>query len=214
MLLDNTEIEIMKTAEQVGLRDPNRSAWPFERIIKDFFEDNHFLDKSVLDLGPGQYDFNELARKKGSKGYAIDFDPTIIRLGHYKGFEVINADLRTISINTFGHRFDGIFCRSSINAFWFAKNLDRLCEHIENIANLISDDGWGFIVPWNGVSPSLNLTATREQEILQLQQQAFEDQGFCLCEMSEEKANYYGIFYPNQKPTLFLKNLIAPSELV
>lgn len=200
----------MKTAEQVGLRDPHRSSWPFERIINDFFEDHHFLDKSVLDLGPGQYDFNELARKKGAKGYAIDFDPAVICLGQYKGFEVINTDLRTISISTFDRRFNGIFCRGSINAFWFSKNLDRLYEHIENIANLLFDDSWGFIVPWNGASPSLNLTSIMEQEILEIQKKIFEQGGFYLCEMSEEKAKYYGIFYPGQKPTLFLKNLILP----
>ncbi len=214
MLLDRTEIEIMKTANQVGLRESNRSVFPFERIINDFFDNQHFSGKIVLDLGPGQYDFNELTRKKGAKGYAIDFDPAVIDLGQYKGFEVVKGDLRTISPNTFGCLFDGIFCRGSINAFWFAKNLELLREHIKNIANLLRDDGWGFIVPWNGVSPSLNLTTVMEQEILQLQQTVFEEQGFSLCEISEETAKYYGIFYPKQKPTLFLKNLIAPSDKI
>jgi hypothetical protein len=210
MLLDKTEIEIMKTAKQVNLRDPGRSGLPFERMIDDFFDHQHFSGKVVLDLGPGQYDFNELARKRGAKGYAMDFDPAVIHLGQYKGFEIVEGDLRAISFGTFGHLFDGIFCRGSINAFWFAKNLDRLQDHIKSIASLLQDDGWGFIVPWNGVSPSLNLTAVMEEEILQLQQRVFEEEGFYLCEMSEEKAKYYGIFYPNQKPTLFVKNLTPP----
>lgn len=214
MLLDKTEVKIMEKAEQVALRNPQRSAWPFEKIVNDFFDDSHFADKKVLDLGPGQYDFQELAKTKGAKGYAIDFDPAVIELGNYKGFEVTNADLRRISIDTFGHRFDGMFCRGSINAFWFAQNLDQLYSYSKTIAELLSEDGWAFITPWNGVSSSLNLTATREEEILQVQQKAFEDQGFNLCELSEEDAKYYGIFYPNQKPTLFLKNINTPSHIL
>ena len=161
MLLDKTEIEIMKTAKQVNLRDPGRSGLPFERMIDDFFDHQHFSGKVVLDLGPGQYDFNELARKRGAKGYAMDFDPAVIHLGQYKGFEIVEGDLRAISFGTFGHLFDGIFCRGSINAFWFAKNLDRLQLIARRWLGIYSSLEWSVsIFKFNGCYGGRNFTIT------------------------------------------------------
>jgi len=64
MLTDPEEIRIISIARQKNVRDPNRSREHFHHIFKDFFSKSDFNGLRVLDLGPGQYDFGELARER------------------------------------------------------------------------------------------------------------------------------------------------------
>jgi hypothetical protein len=66
MLIDPREIEIISQARQKNIRDHTRSREHFNNIFKDFFCWIDFKSISVIDLGPGQYDFGLLAMERGA----------------------------------------------------------------------------------------------------------------------------------------------------
>jgi 2-polyprenyl-3-methyl-5-hydroxy-6-metoxy-1,4-benzoquinol methylase len=96
MLKNIDEIEIISKAQQVNIRNPDRSREPFFRILEDFFDLKKINNTKVLDLGPGQFDFGEILKVYNSIVNAIDFDPAVIELGKMKGFKTFNIDMAKI----------------------------------------------------------------------------------------------------------------------
>jgi hypothetical protein len=43
--------------------------------------------------------------------------------------------------------FDGVFCRGSINIFWF--DLEALEDFLEGLTSSLNDGAWLWIAPWN-----------------------------------------------------------------
>lgn len=187
MLLDAREIEIMSHAIQPGLRREHSPREPFERIVDDF--PVGVLDgRAVVDLGPGQWDFGEVARSRGAtRVVGIDSDPAVLELGRYKGFESVEADLRRLP-DDFAGTFDVVFCRGSINAFWFASD-DEQARLNERIAAMVRPGGWLWIAPWN-VAPEGRPDLDGR---LALQADTYRRLGFDVRELDDASAERYGI---------------------
>ncbi len=146
MLYSDTERAIMARAAQANMRIDIVTE-PFEAIAGDF---GLRLDNSrrVLDLGPGQCDLLDIARRSGAETMGIDNDPAVCELGRLRGHSMRLGDLRKGVVPEDGV-FDGIFCRGSINLFWFQNSPDAARAFLESLVAALKPDGWLWIVPWN-----------------------------------------------------------------
>lgn len=137
----------MASARIPSLRKPDRRPRAFLAVIDDFLPRFDFEGSSILDIGPGQWDMLDIARARGAaRTVGIDFDPAVCKLGLMRGHEAVNADL-TEGWPLAGERFDGIFCRASINPYWFRD--EALHRFLDGLAASAAPDGWIWIVPWN-----------------------------------------------------------------
>lgn len=211
VLQDKKAIEIISKAQQKNVRDPRRSRAHFESIFADFLSDQDLASKTLLDLGPGQYDFAELATARGAETHGIDKDPAVVELGRYKKFRAIQADLRQIDPETLTTVYDGLFCKFSINAFWFHLDTSQLVAHVDRLCRLLKPDGWSWIAPWNGVPKKAELQPSKIQQILQLQADQFRRHGFSGFDLTRELSIRYGVHGSTANRALFVRNLTIPS---
>ena len=196
----------MSLARQKNLRDPTRSRVPFENIFDDFFGQIEFSGSSLMDLGPGQWDFGVLAEKKGAKVSGIDNDPAVAKLGHHKGFDVIKGNLRNIE-RYVAKKFDGIFCKFSINAFWFWEDFRRIESFAEAIDSCLYEAGWAWIAPWNGRPKTVQLTLERSAQVLETQLNAFASLGYEVINLSESETRRYGLQGVVENHPIFVKHI-------
>jgi len=148
VLYTDQEREIMKDAVQPNMRKANISVTPFQNIVDDHPDIFDFKDKDVLDIGPGQLDFLDIAKKNGSKTtVGIDFDPAIKELGKVRGHEICVVDLRQ-DWPFHDRQFDLIFCRGSINCFWYTTE-ERLNSFLNCLSSSLRPGGHLWIAPWN-----------------------------------------------------------------
>lgn len=204
MLTDPKAIEIISGARQANVRDPKRSREHFIRIFDDFLWDTDLFDAVVLDIGPGQFDFCELAKEQSALPSAIDKDPAVVELGKYLGFPTVQGDIRDISEYFSEATFDGLFCKFSINAMWF-KTPQEVAEHVRSVCSLLKPGGWGWIAPWNGRPNDNRLDSV--SELIAAQRTAFEQEGFAHCSLSEEQTRHYGVHGSTVDRPLFVRNL-------
>ena len=146
MLYTDSERALMAGALQANMR-LDIVTEPFEAIVTDF---GLRLGESrrVLDLGPGQCDLLDIARRAGTATLGIDNDPAVGELGRLRGHEMRLGDLRKGVLPEDG-LFDGIFCRGSINLFWFQNSPDAARAFLDGLTAALKPDGWLWIVPWN-----------------------------------------------------------------
>lgn len=213
MLKDPREIEIISNARQVQVRNPERSRKHFEDIFSDFLSCVDLEKKLLLDLGPGQFDFAEIARPKGAIVHSIDNDPSVIELGEYKGLNVKLDNLKKLPKIKYDFKFDAVFCKYSINAFWFHDNDDRHREYIESINNLMNEDGFAWIAPWNGVPKKTQLSDIEIQRVLALQADLFKEYGFTGINLTKKLTRRYGVHGITANQALFFRNLDAPKSI-
>lgn len=209
MLKDPHEIQIISRARQKNVRNPRRSREHFDNIFADFFSSTKFEGSAVLDLGPGQYDFCEIARQRGARCFAVDNDPAVIELGRYKGFDVSSVNLKNLDDANWPHvneHLDGIFCKFSINAFWFLRDPGELYDHAQYLDAMLAPSGWGWIAPWNGIPKSANLSHSQASEILDNQLDAFVSLGFRALDLNPESAARYGLTGSVANHRVFVKN--------
>lgn len=213
MLLNETEIGIAANAQQAGMRNPKIDRSPFESIIKDFLSPEFFQGKCIIDLGPGQYDFSELGRSLGATMEHLENDPAIIALGEYKGFKVWDCNMTEFDMPMLRQKYDGMFCKLSISAFWNRTKSENQWSYFKNLLNLIKDDGWGFIAPWNGLSQSHNLSAAEIESTLNRQRSIALSAGFSIYLLPERINNNYGLGGITEDKPLFIKNTKIPNCL-
>jgi hypothetical protein len=207
MLTDPKEIEIIQSAKQKNVRDPNRSREHFHAILKDFFQ-GVALNGTYLDMGPGQYDFGMLAREQGGACHAIDFDPAVIELGRYKGFHATEMNIQHLPRQPLGMQFDGIFNKFTLNAFWGCDEPGTQKQLIDAIAFHMTPDAWAWIGPWNGVPKSAPLSANDIARLLDEQRTLFEGHGFTTCPLSAWQSRRYGIHGDVANNVAFIKKLV------
>jgi hypothetical protein len=201
MLYNQEEIEIIKNAQEPGIRNPLRPRIHFDRIMSRFFKNYDFQDKVILDLGPGHYDFCELARQKGADSHAIELDECVVRLGQYKKFKVIKGNLINPSVfDSFEGKVDLLFCRGSINCTWFNDNYEQE-KYIEKMLSTLKFNGSAWISPCNE-SDSLS----HYQSSLKTQMDVFEKLNFHTFKLHKVQAYMYGIWSDNPK-LIYTKNL-------
>lgn len=213
MLTDPKEIDIISAARSKTVQDPNRSREHFVRIFDEFLRNVRFEGTRLLDLGPGQYDFAEMARRLGSEVYNIDKDPAVLALGRHKGLHVVEGDIKRISREQFPGPMHGIFCKFSINAFWFGDADAELQAHIDEICSMLTPDGWGWIAPWNGLPKNQELSDQRAADILSRQAEGFRRHGFDGVDLTEEQSRFYGVHGLTANRALFYRNVDLPKEL-
>lgn len=165
MLYTDEERAVMAHAIQPNMRAAKISQTPFRNIIADYISENSFKGARVLDIGPGQLDFLDIARElSATSTTGVDFDPAIKKLGELRGHEVHTVDFR--QKNPFGSsKYDLIFCRGSINCFWFATE-ERLSEFLQSISDAMSATARIWIAPWNKPASGQEEYAANVNEIV------------------------------------------------
>lgn len=213
MLNDTTEIDIVSRAEQPNVRNPNRSRASFDSIFEDFLCDVRFEGSELIDLGPGQFDFGELARARGAaRIVGIDKDPAVIELGRHKGFDVRPGLLQGLRASAFPEGFDGVFCKFSVSPFW-AREDAQIHALVDEVAGLVKAGGWAWFAPWNGVPRRRRLSAARVRQVLDIQAGAFRTHGFDAFDISDDLARRYGITGGVANHALFTLNLPLPDAV-
>ncbi|MEZ5773237.1 MAG: class I SAM-dependent methyltransferase [Hyphomicrobiaceae bacterium] len=207
MLTDKTEIEIASRAKQKNVRDPARSREHFFAIMRDFFA-GRTLSGSYVDLGPGQFDFGEIARKEGGTCLGIDFDPAVVELGRYKGFRAIERNIQRLPKEPLGETFDGVFNKFTLNAFWTWDDEAAHRALIGALVGLMKPEGWCWIGPWNGVPKKVALDETTIAATLDLQRRIFEEHGFTTVPLTDEQSRRYGIHGDVANNVVFIRNLV------
>jgi hypothetical protein len=206
VLTDPREIEIISRARQKNVRDPGRSREHFERIFADFLGGIAFAGRHFLDLGAGHFDFGVLARARGAEVTGVDNDPAVVELGRYKGFPVAELELRELKAAQLGRRFDGVFCKYSINAFWYPGEA-ALRAGIRELVALMAPGAWGWLAPWNGAPKDADLS------LLGIQADEFQAHGFEAYELTEEQSRFYGVHGATANRALFTRGVAVPGAL-
>ena len=206
MLYDPEEIEIISKATQVNLRDPRRPRAPFVNILEDFISPRQFSAKTILDLGPGQFDLGELTIPFGAVVDTIDNDPAVIALGRHKGFRVFELDLANLEPYVARHsgQYDGLFCKFSFNAFWFSNPHD-VKRHTDQLCALMKEDAWAWLAPWNG---SYHGVPERLRgELLRAQIDSFLAKGFHCLDLNNWQSHRYGVHGLTANRPIFTRHL-------
>lgn len=208
MLTDPKAIAIIANAKQKNVRDPNRSRQHFKNIFEKFLQRVAF-DGWYLDMGPGQYDFGVMAKERGAdQCLAIEYDPPVIELGEYLGFEVVNGNIKKFSPAMVGNRkFSGIFNKFSYNCFWYLENDSAHSGFVNSIVDSLQEDGWAWIAPWNGVPKAKSLSQEQIESQLERQSQLFLEAGFNQLALTTAEARKYGINGAVANNVIFVKNL-------
>ncbi len=153
MLYNDHERNIMKDAIQPWLKGCTWSDGvdlEVDRnlvLIDEFLPDYYFEGKRILELGPGQCDFLDVAKRKGAETFGVDFDPAIVKLGTYRGHSMTLANLYQ-GWPLRGQKFDGIYSRVSTNIYRY-KELDALRRFLADIAASMELGAWFLWVPFN-----------------------------------------------------------------
>lgn len=207
MLYSDFEKGLMAKAVQPNMRNNLVAPQPFQAIVNDFLGDAQLNGKRILDIGPGQCDFLDIAAKRGAKTFGIDFDPCVARLGFERGHTVLTHNLQD-GFPAVESKFDGIFCRASFNLYWFEKDLPRLRGFLENLGNAAHDGAWIWIVPWN--KPASNELSPELEGVLDewTQSMAIESRA-----PSPEEVRRYGLGYAIPK-TMIWSRLTTASPRV
>lgn len=213
MLNDPKEIEIISAARQKNVRDHRRSRAHFINIFDDFLRNKDLGGQILIDLGPGQYDFGVLAKERGAETVGIDNDPAVLELGRYKGFEVHEGQLQRLDLIDFGRAFDGLFCKFSLNCFWFWDRPEEHKRFVDDLVGLGSPHAWGWLAPWNGVPKNADLTNDQVQAKLREQTELFETHGFHAYNLTEAQARRYGVNGTVANNALFVRGLDVPSNI-
>lgn len=190
MLVSPREQEIVAKAWEPGIRRPDRAYINFMRFLKHFLRDKNLAEKTILDLGPGHYDFGILARFQGARVIPLELDPAVIELGRYRGFEPIEFDLkRPRFVESFGKQsIDGIFCNGSIDASWWT-TMEEQIEYARDLYSCLRPDGWALIAPCNSGPEEIGSALDNQRQ----QISAFKELGFKLTRLTKLEKNYFGI---------------------
>lgn len=211
MLKDPKAIEIISHAKQKNVALENRSGRDFQNVFTDFFDKHDFTNQRIMDLGPGQYDFARRVRDRKGIVEHIDKDDAVIELGNYLGFEVTKGNLQSFDYAQRSARYDGIFCKFSINVFWF-DSVEDVKSKIVAINEMLKPNGWGWIAPWNGL-PKKRWENRDPQEFLDSQAESFGECGWIAYDLPEELTMRYGITGSVLNHPLFVKNLDCSKAL-
>ncbi|MDA1257664.1 MAG: hypothetical protein O3C10_07455 [Chloroflexi bacterium] len=210
MLPNQRAVEIISRAKQKNVAQPRKSIRDFENVIADFLAGplaRPVRGQRVLDLGPGQFDFARLLQAQGAMVESLDYDPAVIELGGYLGCTVRRADFKDLAADELAQRYDGVFCKFSINAFWW-NDPTVAYERQRGFCSLVKPSGWGWIAPWNGRGERDDATVAC---FVDVQNRAFRESGWQRWDLSEELASRYGITGSVLDHPVFLIGVTPPA---
>ena len=179
-----------KSQQSFNLRRGLRIA----NILRDQFELKHFVGQKILELGPGHYAFALLARYLGAEVVCVERDPAFAQLGRHLGFEVLEMDFADLRVKDFEQPFDGLWMKGSFNAC-VQKNESAIAEFVNRITELISPNGWGWMVTVNKASAALDNAEEFAKSRIEIQRQSFEDAGWDVSLISDEERSRYALNY-------------------
>ncbi len=209
MLKDNEEVLLMEKAIEPGIRDPYRENHTYPRILRSFFNEVDFKKSRVLDLGPGHFEFLDIARDKGAVCEAIEYDPVVRKLGEKRGFKTYDQNLKDLDVGKLGIPYDGIFCRCSINAFWFHDDILQMENFVKNLIALGHSESWYWIAPC--ADPQKNLKPEEFRKTLELQENIYHDFGFQSWTIQNRAfGSWYGVHGKYGGLKIFTRNLQKP----
>jgi len=194
------------------VRDPKRARKYFEAIHDDFLRDLPWAGRVVLDIGPGHYDLGEILKPRGAVVEGVDNDAAVLELGRYKGYRVIEGNLRRPSSIDFGRRYDGLFCKLSLNGLWH-KSPAAAQEHVERLLEIGHAQAWLWIAPWNGLPKGRPIPDAQVAALLLAQRRAFQAGGCDAFELPEAMTHRYGIHGPTVNWPLFTRGVRIPPAL-
>lgn len=204
MLIDPVEIDIISSARQANVRSPKDAREHFRRIFDDFLNPVQMQGTKILDLGPGHWDFGELARERCAEVWGVDNDPPVLALGPHKGFHVAAGELRWPAKLKLPVLFDGLFCKFSVNAFWAWRSEAAQQRFVPELLSLARPDAWTWISPWNGPSKK---RPSKRINVLGWQKSAFEKHGCRWRELTRDEAIYYGVHGDTENWIVFARGL-------
>lgn len=192
MLKDNDEIEIMRNAFEPGIKSVHREEDTFNRVFRAFFKEKDFQGSRILDLGPGHFEFLELARQKGAIGECIEYDPAVCKLGIKRGFKVFEQDLKNLKSDNVNPPYDGVLCRCSINCFWFHEDLENLKKFVEELTKLGNENTWYWIAPC--IDPLTEISKGDFNDAIKMQDEIYKNFGFDCWEIPNRLVgSWYGL---------------------
>jgi hypothetical protein len=206
MLSDPAEIAIAAGAKQKNIREPKRLRAHALRIARDFFRGVD-LSGRYIDLGPGQFDFVTIVRDRGESCVGVDFDPAVVELGHHKGFDAIEMNIRRLPEHEFGESLDGVFNKFALNAFWHWDDEEAHARLVAAIAKLIRPDGWAWIGPGNGIPKKARLDQSAVVRTTDFQRHLFKQHGFTTLALTRRQSEHCGINGKVANNVVFVKNL-------
>lgn len=175
-------------------------------VINDMFRPECFENKTIVEFGPGHYSFALLARHLGATVICVEYDPSLVALGEYLGFEVHNTNLDVICHDFFGHQFDGLWLKGCFNACRLPDD-GAVSQLAEELTGFLSEDAWGWLVPCNkGKAPVGEDQATFEERRVNVQTQAFQKLGWSASVYNIETMRRYASAYKNA-PHIFTRGL-------
>ncbi len=204
---DDTALELTR-----GSASPSHTTLKPGRAIKaanainDFFRPEHFRNKTLVEFGPGHYSFALLARHLGATVVCVEYDPALVAVGEYLGFEVHNTNLDVITRDFFGRQFDGLWLKGCFNACRLPDDqaVTRLSEELDGF---IVPGGWGWLVPCNkGKAPSGEDQEAFEARRVDTQTQAFAQLNWMAHNFDKPRMQRYASAYRNA-PHIFTRGL-------
>ena len=202
MLTDPEDIRLAASAQEPGIRRPDRSPRGPGDILRDFFPGVSLQGHRVLELGPGHYEFCDAIRSRGGRAEAIELDPPVAEIGRRRGHVIHQHDLRALDTFTTDKPFDGLFGKGSNNPFWFYPDETALDAYIRKLRTLVKPDGWIWIVscPYSAIDLSPNAFASW----LDLERGLYLNQGFHSWSVADSvQGGFYGISVPCENLQVF-----------
>jgi predicted RNA methylase len=195
-----------KSQQSFNLRRGLRIA----NILRDQFELKHFAGQKILEFGPGHYAFALLARYLGAEVVCVERDPAFAQLGRYLGFEVLEMDFADLNLKDFEQPFDGLWMKGSFNAC-VQKNEAAIAEFVNRITELISPNGWGWMVTVNKASAALDNAEEFAKSRIEIQRQAFAQAGWDVSLIGDSARPRYALNYTGGL-YYFTRGLQPPGE--
>lgn len=204
MLYNEQEISLMANAIQPNMRNKT-SIVPFQHIVQDFFTQEHFQGKHVVDLGPGQCDFLDIAKHCGAITYGVDFDPCVTQLGKLRGHNMAGAQNFQETWPYEKNKFDGIFCRGSLNYYATVKNGPQdAIAFLSQVFSSLKPGGWIWIAPWAKFAEE---QADIASEVFALVHTFLKKHGVTIAVPSKGAVTHYGVDYVIPRIEIWIRHL-------
>jgi hypothetical protein len=206
MLTDPEDIRLAASAQEPGIRRPDRSPRGPEEILRDFFPGVELGGKRILELGPGHYEFCDAVRSRGATAEAIELDPPVAEIGRRHGHVVHQHDLRRLDSFSPAAPYDGLFGKGSNNPFWVYPDETALEAYILKLRSLVRPGGWIWIVscPYT----ALELAPPAFDAWLDLERRLYLRHGFRAWTVTDSiQGGFYGISVPCQNLDVFTLGL-------
>jgi hypothetical protein len=193
MLYDHDELEIVQREFATVPRADIISPW-VPGFIADFLADRDHNGTTILDIGPYDWDFAEIMRRRGAIVHGIDYLEELVALGRHRGYRAISGDIRESSVLDLVDKYDGIFCRGIIKALWHQNDAGAHTELVGRILNLLKPGGWVIVSP-HPQMPVAGVGFFENHEIeeaIVAQLDAYKNAGFDMLDLGDKTVRRYG----------------------